>query len=360
VVAVADRGAARRVRGAVELESQLGLKINGINAARAGNDGLHSLLILVGKVLPLKPDYVVLMEATNDIGPLSHGTYWQTTGSKRVIDIQKISVEQAIRILTTAVIPYTADIVSRAWRRVKGAHMDPEGGDSGTAGPERSRQDMGRDFTSMLTSFVHVARAWGIKPVLMTQVHVRPTSSAERQSTFLTREQVNGTLVDPESFASDHDYFNAIIRDVAHSEKVMLIDLARASDWKFGDVYDSIHLTDQGSRKVADVVAAAFRSELSSGLSQKPPEPRGHGPARVAPIARRGILSARRVGRQQTRPSLGLEALMLYAFLCYSNEAAVCSWKKGEDDAVRSSERGGRKKPRPRCQIDPGPFVLGT
>lgn len=25
---------------------------------------------------------------------------------------------------------------------------------------------------------------------------------------------------------------------------------------------------------------------------------------------------------------------MLYAFLCYNNEAAVCSWTKEEDDAV--------------------------
>lgn len=257
-----------------KLESELGRKINGINAARAGNDSLHSLLLLVGKVLPLRPDYVVLMEATNDIGPLSHGTYWQTTGSKRIIDVQKISVEQSIRILTTAIIPYTADLVSRAWRRVKGRHMEPEGGEGGTGGPERSRQDMGRDFTNMLTSFVHVARTWGIKPVLMTQVHIRSQSAVEKQSSFLTREQVNGAGVDPEAFASDQEYFNALIRDVAQSEKVMLIDLARAADWKFGDVYDSLHFTDQGSRKVAAIVAAAFREELASGWSQKPPEPR--------------------------------------------------------------------------------------
>jgi lysophospholipase L1-like esterase len=257
-----------------KLESDLGLKINGINAARAGNDSLHSLLLLVGKVLPLQPDYVVLMEATNDIGPLSHGTYWQIGGSKRIVNVQKISVEESIRILTVSLIPYTSGLVSRAWRRIKGQHTEPEGADAGPAGAERSRQDMGRDFTSVLTSFVHVTRAWGSKPVLMTQVHVKPSSSAEQQSTFLAREQVNGSLVNPETFASDQDYFNAIIRDVAQSEKVMLIELARAADWKFGDVYDSIHFTDQGSKKIADIVAAAFHTELNSGLSAKPPEPR--------------------------------------------------------------------------------------
>jgi hypothetical protein len=219
----------------------------------------------------------VLMEATNDIGPLSRGTYWQIGGSKRIVNVQKISVEESVRILTTALIPYTSEVVSRAWRRIKGKHMDPEGGEDGLGGADRSRQEMGRDFTSVLTSFVDVTRAWGSKPVLMTQVHVKPTSSAEQQSTFLAREHVNGTLVNPETFASDQDYFNAIIRDVAQSEKVMLIDLERAADWKFGDVYDSIHFTDQGSKKVAEIVAAAFRAELAAATrqtSQKASEPR--------------------------------------------------------------------------------------
>ncbi len=252
---------------AKNLETALGLKINGINAARAGNNSLHSLLLLAGKVLPLRPDYIVLMEATNDIGSLTYGTYWQQMGSKRIIDNQKISVDQAIRILSTALIPYTSDLVSGLRRRLKGEQQRPEGRDDGPAGPERSRQDMGRDFTDALTSFVHLTRAWGSKPVLMTQVHVQPSSSAEQQSSFLSREQVGGTLVNPATFASDQDYFNAIIRDVAQREKVVLIDLARVNDWKFGDVYDSIHFTDQGSKKVAEIVAAALQDEIASAGS---------------------------------------------------------------------------------------------
>ncbi len=273
------------VLAARKLESALGLKINSINTARAGNNSLHSLLILLGKVLPLNPDYVVLMESTNDVGSLSRGTYWDEAGSKVIVEAQRISVDEAIRILTSALIPNTAELISRAWRPVKKLFKHQPAPSAAAAPvattPEpmaprngRSRVEMGRDFTSALRSFVQVARAWGVKPVLMTQVHILSKSFAEKQASFLNREKVNGVGVDPEAFADDQGYFNELIRDFAQSEKVMLIDLARAADWKFGDVYDSLHFTDQGSEKVADIVATAFRAELASTVSQKAPEPR--------------------------------------------------------------------------------------
>lgn len=248
------------------LETDLGLKIDGINAARAGNNGLHSLLLLLGKVVPLRPDYVVLMEATNDIGTLSSGTYWSEGGSKRIIDVQKISVDQSLRILTNAILPYTSDLISRAWRPVRGLfRRDAAQAGEASVPPvstEPAGEKMGQEFASMLRSFIGVTRAWGIEPVLMTQVNVQPTSE-EQSSTFLTREQLHGAKISPDEFASTHDYFNAVIRDVASSESVLLIDLARAKDWSFGDVYDSIHFTDQGSRKVAEVVAAVLREKIS-------------------------------------------------------------------------------------------------
>ena len=235
------------------LEADLGLKINGINAARAGNNGLHSLLLLLGKVIPLRPDYVVLMEATNDIGTLSSGTYWTDTGSKRIIDVQKNSVGQSVRILTNAVLPYTSDLVSRAWRPVRNifprdvAQAAPS--DVQTIMPRSAQERMGVEFASVLRSFIGVARAWGIEPVLMTQVNVQPTSKGEQANNFLAREQPHGAKIDTEEFGSVHDNFNAIIRDVANREHVLLIDLARAKDWSFGDVYVIYPLHRPGIKK---------------------------------------------------------------------------------------------------------------
>src|SRR6185503_5731311 len=123
--------------------------------------------------------------------------------------------------------------------------------------PDR-RVEMGRDFESSLRSFVRVASAWGITPVLMTQVFVEPSSVAERSGAFVNREQLGGAGPRPGNQPNLLDEFNAITREVARSEAVPLIDLARARDWRFGDVYDSVHFTDSGSKEVADIVAAAL------------------------------------------------------------------------------------------------------
>jgi lysophospholipase L1-like esterase len=258
------------VLAAQKLETDLGLKINGINAARSGNNTVHSLLILIGKVISLRPDYVVYMEAANDFGVmLANGDYWAARGSHEIINHQKISLDQFVRLLTNALVPYTSDLVGRAWRPVRNLFR---GGSVQAASHTRharpggraiDQEAIGRDFSSALKSFVAVARAWGITPVLMTQVNVLARSDQERESSFLAREQPDGARISPENFATTHDYFNAIIREVARSENVLLIDLARARDWSFGDVYDSVHFTDEGSRKVADVILEKLGDEIA-------------------------------------------------------------------------------------------------
>ncbi len=68
----------------------------------------------------------------------------------------------------------------------------------------------------------------------------------------------------PEEFASVHDHFNAIVREVARSEGAVLIDLAGARNWAFGDVYDAVHFTDRGSQQVAEIIAAALKDQVAA------------------------------------------------------------------------------------------------
>jgi len=49
------------------LEQELGKKINSYNAATSGNNSMHSLFVLMSKVLPLKPKAVVMMHNINDL-----------------------------------------------------------------------------------------------------------------------------------------------------------------------------------------------------------------------------------------------------------------------------------------------------
>jgi len=45
--------------------------------------------------------------------------------------------------------------------------------------------------------------------------------------------------------------------------------LARARSWRFGDVYDAVHFTDEGSKQVAEIVAGALKEQI--GLKRKAP-----------------------------------------------------------------------------------------
>jgi lysophospholipase L1-like esterase len=256
-----------------KLEQALGLKVNGINAALSGNNSMHSLLLLLGKVVPLRPDFVVLMHGINDIGALTtERTYWSTSGSLRLFEEERISVGDAGKVLVRSVIPYTTEQLQRGTKalrelfRVRRAQAQtPKPAEA----PDR-RAEMGRDFESSLRSFVRVATAWGITPVLMTQVYVEPTSATERSGAFVNREQLAGAGLRPDEHPTLLDYFNAITREVARSEATPLIDLARARSWRFGDVYDAVHFTDEGSKQVAEIVAAALKEQI--GLKRKAPE----------------------------------------------------------------------------------------
>lgn len=252
-----------------KLETALDLKINGINAARSGNNGMHSLLLLLGKVIAIRPDYVVLMHAANDIGVLSQETYWKQPGSKKIIDVQKISVEQSISILSNSLLPYTSGLISHSSGQVKKLLRGPPRARANVArliqptDNKSKREVMGGSFASMLRSYVELARAWGITPILVTQVKVRTESEREKDDDFLARERLGGARVDPDDFATTHEYFNSIIRDVAARKNVLLVDLARDRNWSFGDVYDGIHFTDQGSVNVAELISAKLKVEIS-------------------------------------------------------------------------------------------------
>ena len=103
---------------ATKLEQALGLKVNGINAAISGNNSMHSLLLLLGKVVPLRPDFVILMHGINDIGTLrSNGTYWIKDGSLRLFEEEKTSVGDAGKMLVRTSSPTRRSSCSTAPRR---------------------------------------------------------------------------------------------------------------------------------------------------------------------------------------------------------------------------------------------------
>ncbi|MCG8558715.1 MAG: SGNH/GDSL hydrolase family protein [Hyphomicrobiales bacterium] len=272
------------------LERRTGLKINGLNAARSGNNTMHSVVNYLGKVAPRRPGYVVLMHAANDIGALTkHDTYLGAPGTIALLRSRNRGLTQLGRDFWAITIPQTYTGVSRGVRVLKLVAEDLWTGEGDrppaaqpanaqaeqaeqveTEPPAPSEAEIERrkafrlEYEAALRSFVRLAKAWGSQPVLMTQVLVerRPGSAAGAEGDLLAPEQLRRGDFDSASFESTHAYANALVRHVAKTEGALLIDLAAARQWTGEDVYDGIHFTATGAKRVAELIAGAIGSDV--------------------------------------------------------------------------------------------------
>ena len=94
----------------VLLENKLGIKINSYNAGRSGNNSLHSIDILLNKILPINPQIVVMMHNINDVTTLVYErSYWNNNFSKSVIiDMNNEITTNYLRIMRDRLIPNIA------------------------------------------------------------------------------------------------------------------------------------------------------------------------------------------------------------------------------------------------------------
>ncbi len=233
------------------LEQRLGIPVDGLNAGRSGNNSLHATLLLTGKVLPLRPDVVVLMEAVNDLGVLaSHGSYWTASRDLGPVRTPRAGIEPAVQRLRDASFPHTWRAIKRAIAAAKGTPSGAVGG-AAQSPPSPSSDQVQRwadDYEASLRQFVSTARVWRIEPVLMTQARLPATDEAGR---FV-----------PDVLAAAHEAFNVRLRSVAAADSVPLIDLAAGRTWTRHELYDGLHFNDTGSLAAADIIAAALETVL--------------------------------------------------------------------------------------------------
>jgi lysophospholipase L1-like esterase len=257
-----------------EIERQLGIKVNTINAARSGNNTQHLLLALQGKLLGLQPDIVVLMEATNDIGILSRlGSYWADDETFGIVQPKDRGIAAGVRLIRDATVGYTYRLVREGMRRVVDFVVPILGFRAANAqtAPPHGVEDWARQYRASLTQFVETSRAWNIRPVLMTQVtlaggdRIRTGSDA---GNYLADDVLKRGGFSAESFDTTHAYFNAIARHVASRHGAGMIDLA-AEEWNTRQLYDGLHFSDPGSRRVAELAAPRLAEEIRALLAAR-------------------------------------------------------------------------------------------
>ena len=92
-------------------------------------------------------------------------------------------------------------------------------------------------FRSALISFVNVSEH-GIKPVLMTEF-----SRIKYNDEYFIKKY---PYEDRDEYIKQYNQLNNIIREVAKSENVLIIDLARQIPSSDEFIYDVIHLNEKG------------------------------------------------------------------------------------------------------------------
>jgi lysophospholipase L1-like esterase len=219
------------------------------NGGVSGNNTLHSILNLIAKVIPLKPDYVVLMHNVNDLTLLRQtGSYWNAPPSYSIIKIETNETLFLIaRQLKDLLMPNIYPFIKRQM-----PHKDEF---AETRAQNNHEIDIiENEFRSALITFITVCQSWNIEPILMTQFNRINLNDG------LFVRVYNDTNI--EEYVNKYHRLNEVIRDVGSNYNIDVIDLAtlvpRSSDY----LYDAVHLNDAGSLYVADILSNFWLSKL--------------------------------------------------------------------------------------------------
>ena len=243
-----------------KLEKKDGLPLQTLNGGVSGNNTINSILNSIVKGLEIKPKFMVLMHAVNDVVLISkEQAYWRGPKSKVFINEGKIIKDPKLIYLLFKQLKEI--LIPNTWlqiRHVVSSNIDNVSNDEWASSRNKPKanysdveQALTADFSSALKSFVAVSRAWGIEPILMTQFNRILISDSFIRTQY---EKTNQPL-SYEEFVKLYSLANELIRKIAKDEQVFLIDLDKELTGNNIYMYDAVHLNTQGSSVVAEYIA---------------------------------------------------------------------------------------------------------
>jgi len=252
------------------LEDETGLRIATFNSGVGGNHTLHSINTLLNKVMPLQPDFVVLMHNINDLIILLYeNSYWNNHPTRSVIQTIHGKDISPTRLAKDALILAVPNLYLRVWKIKEQFLLPPSEHDEWVhiTGQRRiiNQEQFLKEFSANLRLFISMCRHRGIIPILMTQAN-RLTSPPTPliSQWFLRRVEKSGITYF--EFKTIYDAFNDTTREIANQLSVPLIDLAKKIPQTKQYMFDPFHLNDDGSQLAASIITKAF---LSTQLTQK-------------------------------------------------------------------------------------------
>ncbi len=209
------------------IEQQTGLRINAINGGKGGSHSLHSITVLLSKVIPLEPDFVVLMHNINDFAHLlHHRSYWNRDSERSIVISRPVNqppltqlalFAKSIRNATIPKIYFTV-------KRLFGQQLTTAWHDNAPFAPVPTSGKVAltdTQFRKSLRTFVAIARIWGCIPVLMTQSN-RLGDEGDRDSSLAwmaVRQRSEEIGLGYGEFKRQYDQFNQAVRQVATEER---------------------------------------------------------------------------------------------------------------------------------------------
>jgi len=246
------------------------------NSGFSGNNSMHSINTLLNKTLALKPTHVVLMNNGNDLTQLlrAKNSYWTKSKDNFLIDKRLIFNKNEENYFKKT-LKKSFLIQKLRFIKIKFFTKNQEDFYDYSRNQHISKlfsfKDK-RDFTneifekykSQLKTFIGIAKAHNIKPVLMTQANrlvLDLDSSIMRPETVSILDSYGLSY---QTIVNAYSEFNNIIRNVAKEESINLIDLEKEIPKTQKYIYDIFHFNDNGSEKVAEIITNKFTEILKS------------------------------------------------------------------------------------------------
>jgi hypothetical protein len=214
------------------LEKDLGIKVNSYNASRIANNTLHSLDVLLNKVIPLKPDIVIMMHNNNDVAVMLYEkTYWNNSPTRSIIfDINNYCLSNYFKIMRDRFIPNLAREIRLAGTRLRNLRKSKGAAeDNDEFAKMRGKEitynatEMVEQFDLNLQTFITMCQIRKIVPVLMTMA-----SRFKDNPDKVILDRFRTVVVSYAEYKRLFDLFNDGIRRKARENNIPLIDLAGA------------------------------------------------------------------------------------------------------------------------------------
>jgi len=253
------------------LEEHAKLKVNSYNSGVGGNNSLHSIDILLNKVMPLRPDIALMMHNINDMTILLYEkTYWDNNPSRSpLIEIRPYAFSS--KEIINLVIPNLYDELKNMEKRIRRTFYPKTRNKSLVDEFSHVRGKkiaidkpyLLKEFKMNLQLFINICQARSITPVLMTQANRLKNNPDPK-----ILEQIKGVEtqqgISYQEYKEIYDLFNQTIKEMGRLNNILVIDLAAEIPQEKEYMYDVVHFTNNGSIHAANIIQGRLQPMVNS------------------------------------------------------------------------------------------------